>query len=61
MQTNPEIEQITDYAIHIARKKQNEYVLVEHLLLSLIRHEPFNKCLVNFGTNVDNLDLDLDQ
>jgi ATP-dependent Clp protease ATP-binding subunit ClpA len=61
VQTNPEIEQITDYAIHIARKKKNEYVLVEHLLLSLIRHEPFTKCLIGFGIDVELLDLDIDE
>jgi ATP-dependent Clp protease ATP-binding subunit ClpA len=59
MQINPEIEQITDYAIHIARKRQHEYVLVEHLLLSLIRHEPFAKCLLSFGTDTELLDQDL--
>jgi ATP-dependent Clp protease ATP-binding subunit ClpA len=60
MQTNPEIENITDYAIQIAKKKGHEYVLVEHLLLSLIRYEPFLKTLVSFDVNVDNIDAELD-
>ena len=60
MQTNPEIEQITDYAISIAKQKNNEYVLLEHLLLALIRYEPFNKCLIEYGIEVEALDVELD-
>ena len=60
MQTNPEIEQITDYAIYIAKQKNNEYVLLEHLLLALIRYEPFNKCLIEYGIEVEALDVELD-
>ena len=59
MQTNPEIEQITDYAIQLAKKRDHEYVLVEHLLLSLIRYKPFMNTLVGYGTNVEALDADL--
>jgi len=36
MQLNPEIEQITDYAIALAKKRGHEYVLLEHLLVALI-------------------------
>ena len=60
MQTNPEIEHITDYAIQIAKKKEHEYVLVEHLLLSLIHYEPFTKTLIGVGIDVDALSSDLD-
>jgi len=59
MQSNPEIEQITDYAIQLAKKKDHEYVLIEHLLLSLIRYNPFQKTLITYGANVELLDADL--
>jgi ATP-dependent Clp protease ATP-binding subunit ClpA len=59
MQSNPEIEQITDYAIQIAKRKEHEYVLVEHLLLSLIRYKPFTSTLESFGVNMSQLDGDL--
>ena len=37
MQNNPEIEQLIEQAIRLAKEKQHEYVLTEHLLLALIR------------------------
>ena len=52
MQHNPEIESIIENAVKIARTWQHEYVLTEHVLLSLIRHEPFRRCLTKFGTDV---------
>jgi ATP-dependent Clp protease ATP-binding subunit ClpA len=60
MQNNPEIEQIVDNAVKLARDRKHEYVLTEHVLLSLIRHEPFRKLLGKFGTSVDLLDQELD-
>jgi len=60
MQINPEIEQITDYAITIAKKKEHHYVLLEHLLLSLIRFAPFNDVLAKYGVEVDLLDQELE-
>ena len=59
MQNNPEIEQITDYAISLAKKKKHEYVLIEHLFLSLVLYEPFAKCLAKYGVDVENLVNDL--
>jgi ATP-dependent Clp protease ATP-binding subunit ClpA len=61
MQNNPEIEQIIDSAVKIARDKQHEYVLTEHVLLSLLRYAPFRKVLLSFGTTVDLLEQELDQ
>jgi ATP-dependent Clp protease ATP-binding subunit ClpA len=61
MQNNPEIEQIIDSAVKIAKDKQHEYVLTEHVLLSLLRYAPFRKVLVSFGTTVDLLEQELDQ
>lgn len=51
MQQSPEIENIVERAIEEARMRQHEYVTVEHLLLALITHTPFKKCLDSF--NVD--------
>ena len=59
MQNNPEIEQIVDLAVKLARDLHHEYVMTEHVLLALVRHEPFRRVLQKFGTNVDLLDQDL--
>ena len=60
MQNNPEIEYIVDQAVKIARDKHHEYVITEHLLLSLIRHAPFRKTLDNFGVEVDQMEQEVD-
>jgi ATP-dependent Clp protease ATP-binding subunit ClpA len=60
MQNNPEIEQIVDEAVKIARDKQHEYVLTEHVLLSMIRHVAFRKVLEKYGTDVPMFDAELD-
>jgi ATP-dependent Clp protease ATP-binding subunit ClpA len=60
MQNNPEIEQIVDEAVKIARTKQHEYVLTEHVLLSMIRHIAFRKVLEKYGTDVVMFEAELD-
>ncbi len=60
MQNNPEIEQIIDAAVKLARDRRHEYVMTEHVLLSLIRHEPFRRVLEKFGTDVNLFDQELD-
>jgi len=60
MQTSPEIEQIIDNAVVLAREFKHEYVLTEHVLLSLIRYNPFRKCLEKFGTNVNLMDSEVE-
>jgi ATP-dependent Clp protease ATP-binding subunit ClpA len=60
MQNNPEIEQLISNASRLARDRNQEYVLTEHLLLALVRHAPFKAVLESFGTNVDMLDPELD-
>jgi ATP-dependent Clp protease ATP-binding subunit ClpA len=60
MQNNPEIEQLIETASKIAKERQHEYVLTEHLLLALLRHGPFNQVLQSFGTDVNLFDLELD-
>jgi ATP-dependent Clp protease ATP-binding subunit ClpA len=61
MQNNPEIEQIVEAAIKLARNKNHEYVLTEHVLLSMVRFQPFARVLETFGTEIVALDADLDQ
>jgi ATP-dependent Clp protease ATP-binding subunit ClpA len=60
MKNNHEIEQIVDAAVKLAKQNRHEYVLTEHVLLALVRHAPFRNTLVNFGTNVDMLDAELE-
>jgi ATP-dependent Clp protease ATP-binding subunit ClpA len=60
MQNNPEIEQIIDASVKLARDRRHEYVMTEHVLLSMIRHEPFRRVLEKFGTEVALLDSELD-
>jgi ATP-dependent Clp protease ATP-binding subunit ClpA len=60
MQQNPEIEQILAQAQKLARAKRHEYVTLEHLALSLVRHAPFNNVLKKFGVMVDALDNDFE-
>jgi ATP-dependent Clp protease ATP-binding subunit ClpA len=60
MQNNPEIEQIVDAAVRIARSKQHEYVLTEHVLLSMIQHVAFRKVLEKYGTDVPMFEQELD-
>ena len=60
MQNNPEIEQIVDAAVKIAKDKKHEYVLTEHVLLALVRYNPFNKVLEKFGVNTAMMDQELD-
>ena len=61
MQPNPEIERIVEKSVELARNKKHKYVLTEHLLLSLLLHEPFRKVLIKFGADVDRLVEDVDQ
>jgi ATP-dependent Clp protease ATP-binding subunit ClpA len=60
MQNNPEIEQIIDAAVKLARDRHHEYVMTEHVLLSMIRHEPFRRVMEKFGTDVGLFDQELD-
>lgn len=60
MQINPEIEQITDYAIAIAKKKGHEYVLLEHLLVALVSYEPFYHVLKRYGVQVDEMIMEIE-
>ena len=60
MQNNPEIEQIVDVAVKIARDCHHEYVLTEHVLLALLRHAPFRQVLEKFGTDVVRMEQEIE-
>jgi ATP-dependent Clp protease ATP-binding subunit ClpA len=60
MQENPEIKNIIEHAVKIAQDYGHEYVTTEHLLLSLVRHAPFRKCLDSFGVEVDQMDTEIE-
>lgn len=61
MQANPEVEQVVDAAVKLARSKMHEYVLTEHLLLSMIQHPPFRAVLEKFGVHSSQLENEVDQ
>jgi ATP-dependent Clp protease ATP-binding subunit ClpA len=60
MQNNPEIEQIVENAVKIARQKNHEYIVTEHLLAAMINHAPFNDVLEKFGVNVNMMSTEID-
>ena len=55
MTHSPEIDSIIENAIHQSKERKHQYVTVEHLLLSLVTHTSFKKCLVNFGADVESM------
>jgi ATP-dependent Clp protease ATP-binding subunit ClpA len=55
MQNSPEIENIIEQSVAIAKNFNHEYVTIEHLLLALVSHKPFKKCLVAYGVEADML------
>ena len=56
MNNSPEIESIIEQSIAYAKERKHQYVTVEHLLLALVTHKPFKKCLVSFGADVDTME-----
>ena len=53
MTNSPEIENIIEQAIAYAKERRHQYCTIEHLLLALITHSPFKKCLDSFGADTD--------
>ena len=53
MNNSPEIEGIIEHAIQHAKERNHTYCTVEHLLLALLNHQPFKKCVSNYGTDID--------
>jgi ATP-dependent Clp protease ATP-binding subunit ClpA len=60
MSNNSEIESIVEQAIEIARTKKHEFVTTEHLLLAMVRHQPFRKILDKFGSDSTKMDAEID-
>jgi ATP-dependent Clp protease ATP-binding subunit ClpA len=60
MQNNPEIEQLIASAVKIAQDKKHEYVITEHVLLALVRYNPFRKVLEKHNIDVAALESELD-
>jgi ATP-dependent Clp protease ATP-binding subunit ClpA len=60
MTNSPEIESIIEHAIAYAKNKNHQYCTVEHLLLALVNHPPFKKCLIRFGADVQMLVEEID-
>ena len=60
LQTNPEIDHIVAEATELSKNLSHEYVTLEHVFLSMIRFEPFKDLLIQFGSDVNSLDADLE-
>ena len=60
MQNNPEIESILEQAQKIAVSKKHDYVTLEHLMLALVKHSRFWRCLEQFGTSPEAISKDLE-
>ena len=52
---SPEIEVIIGQAVEFAKQRNHQYCTVEHLLLSLVTHSPFKKCLDAYGVDLDTM------
>jgi ATP-dependent Clp protease ATP-binding subunit ClpA len=59
MNHSPEIDSIIEQAIHYAKERKHQYVTVEHLLLGLINHASFKKCLHSFGADIETMDQEI--
>ena len=59
MNNSVEIESIIEQAIILAKDRSHEYCTVEHLLLALLQHVPFKKCVQQFGVDMENLQKEL--
>jgi ATP-dependent Clp protease ATP-binding subunit ClpA len=53
MVNSPEIESIIEKAVFYAKERSHQYCTVEHLLLALINHNPFRKCLISYGVDFE--------
>jgi ATP-dependent Clp protease ATP-binding subunit ClpA len=60
MANHSEIENLVDQAVKLAREKQHEYVMTEHLLLAMLRQSNFRRMVERFGVEIDMLDQELD-
>jgi len=59
MNHSPEIDSIIESAIEYSKERKHQYVTVEHLLLGLINHTSFKKCLQSFGADIDTMNQEI--
>ena len=59
MPNNPEIESILEQASKLAVSKNHEYITLEHVMLALVQHKRFWRCLEQFGTSPEAIQHDL--
>jgi ATP-dependent Clp protease ATP-binding subunit ClpA len=59
IQPNPEIEVIVESATAHAKQLNHEYVTLEHILVAMLDHAPFETLLDDFGADVIGLRRDL--
>ena len=52
---SPEIEAIIEQAVSYAKERSHEYCTIEHLLLALMHHVPFKRCVDNYGADTETL------
>jgi len=48
---SPEIENIIEQAVGLAKQRNHQYCTVEHLLLALVTYDPFRKCIDAYGVD----------
>ena len=56
---SPEIEAIIEQAVGLAKQRSHQYCTVEHLLLALINHPPFKKCIEQYGVDYNLMSKDV--
>jgi ATP-dependent Clp protease ATP-binding subunit ClpA len=56
---SPEIEAIIEQAVGLAKQRSHQYCTVEHLLLALINHPPFKKCIEQYGVDYEMMNKDI--
>ena len=56
---SPEIEAIIEQAVGLAKQRNHQYCTVEHLLLALINHPPFKKCIELYGVDYEMMNKDI--
>ena len=59
IQYNADMEAVINHAVELAVKYEHEYVMLEHVLLSLVNQKSFRALLLDYGTDVEGLEKDL--
>jgi ATP-dependent Clp protease ATP-binding subunit ClpA len=59
MINNPEVEQIIERAVSLAKDRNHKYVTLEHALLSMVLQDSFKRQLDAFGVDADSMIVDL--